>query len=56
MENAVAVHDPNTSLALQKVADGLFKSGMFPNAKNAFGAYAIVQYGHECRAPRGRVD
>lgn len=51
MENAVAVHDPNTSLALQKVADGLFKSGMFPNAKNAFGAYAIVQYGHELGIP-----
>ena len=33
MENAVAVHDPNTSLALQKVADGLFKSGMFQMPK-----------------------
>jgi hypothetical protein len=51
MENAMVVHDPNVSLGLQKVADGLFKSGMFPNAKNAFGAYAIVQYGHELGIP-----
>lgn len=51
MENAMVVHDPNTSLALQKVSDGLFKSGLFPNAKNTFGAYAIVQYGHELGIP-----
>lgn len=51
MENAMVVHDPNVSLGLQKVADGLFKSGMFPNAKNTFGAYAIVQYGHELGIP-----
>ncbi|MFA5323875.1 MAG: hypothetical protein WC373_14485 [Smithella sp.] len=49
--NALVLHDPNVSLGLQKVADGLFKSGMFPNAKNAFGAYAIVQYGHELGIP-----
>ena len=51
MENAVAVHDPNSSLALQKVAVGLFKSGMFPNAKNEYGAFAIVQYGYELGIP-----
>lgn len=51
MENAVVLHDPNVSLGLQKVADGLFKSGMFPNAKNAFGAFAIVEYGHELGIP-----
>lgn len=52
MENkAMVIHDPNVSLGLQKVADGLFKSGMFPNARNAFGAYAIVQYGHELGIP-----
>jgi hypothetical protein len=51
MENAVVLHDPNVSLSLQKVADGLFKSGMFPNAKNAFGAFAIVEYGHELGIP-----
>lgn len=49
--NAMVIHDPNVSLGLQKVADGLFKSGMFPNARNAFGAYAIVQYGHELGIP-----
>lgn len=51
MENAMVLHDPNVSLSLQKVADGLFKSGMFPNAKNAFGAFAIVEYGHELGIP-----
>lgn len=51
MENAVVKHDPNVSLSLQKVADGLFKSGMFPNAKNVFGAFAIVEYGHELGIP-----
>lgn len=29
------------------VSNALFKSGLFPNVKNAFGAYAIVQYGAE---------
>jgi len=51
MENAMVLHDPNVSLSLQKVADGLFKSGLFPNAKNAFGAFAIVEYGHELGIP-----
>jgi hypothetical protein len=51
MENAMVVHDPNVSLGLQKVAVGLFKSGMFPNAKNEFGAFAIVEYGHELGIP-----
>lgn len=47
MEQGLAVIDGNNSLALQKVGAGLFKSGMFPNAKNEFGAFAIVQYGAE---------
>lgn len=51
MENAMVVHDPNVSLGLQKVAVGLFKSGMFPNAKNEYGAFAIVEYGHELGIP-----
>jgi len=51
MENAMVVHDPNVSLSLQKVAVGLFKSGMFPSAKNEFGAFAIVQYGYELGIP-----
>ena len=49
--NAMVLHDPNVSLNLQKVAVGLFKSGMFPNAKNEFGAFAIVEYGHELGIP-----
>lgn len=28
-------------------ADALFKSGLFPNVKNVFGAFSIVQYGAE---------
>ena len=51
MENAIVKHDPNVSLSLQKVAQGLFQSGMFPNAKNAYGAFAIVEYGHELGIP-----
>lgn len=47
MDNAVEIYDPNKSLSLMKVGDGLFKSGLFPNAKNGYGAYAIVQYGYE---------
>lgn len=46
-EKDVVVYDPGKSLELQKVGSGLFKSGLFPNAKNEFGAYAIVQYGAE---------
>ena len=29
------------------VANALFKSGLFPNVKNAYGAFAITQYGSE---------
>jgi hypothetical protein len=29
------------------VAKALFTSGIFPNVKNEFGAFAVVQYGHE---------
>ena len=46
MSEALAVK-PEESLTLQKVGSGLFKSGLFPNAKNEFGAFAIVQYGAE---------
>ena len=44
---AVALVKPEESLTLQKVGSGLFKSGLFPNAKNEYGAFAIVQYGRE---------
>lgn len=44
---AVAVVKPEESLTLQKVGAGLFKSGLFPNAKNEYGAFAIVEYGRE---------
>ena len=49
MENdkSLVLADPEKSLVLQKVADGLFKSGLFPNAKNVYGAFALVQYGRE---------
>jgi hypothetical protein len=48
---AVVQYDPNQSIAIQKVSQGLFKSGLFPNTKNEFGAFAIVQYGHELGIP-----
>ncbi len=44
---AVAVIKPEESMTLSKVGAGLFKSGLFPNAKNEYGAFAIVQYGAE---------
>lgn len=49
--NAMVLYNPEVSLALQKVSDGLFKSGLFPNAKNVYGAFAIVEYGHELGIP-----
>lgn len=39
------------SLALMRVAEGLYNSGLFPNAKSPAGAFAIVQYGHELGIP-----
>jgi hypothetical protein len=47
MSEAVAIIKPEESLTLSKVGAGLFKSGLFPNAKNEYGAWAIVQYGAE---------
>lgn len=47
----IIVRDPNQSLSLQKVSDGLFASGLFPNAKNKYGAFAIVEYGFELGVP-----
>ena len=43
----IIASDPQVSLQRKDVATGLFKSGLFPNAKNEYGAYAIVQYGAE---------
>lgn len=42
---------PEDSLALQKVSSGLFESGLFPNAKNKMGAFAIIEYGYELGIP-----
>ncbi|MFH1742521.1 MAG: hypothetical protein ABIH23_26245 [bacterium] len=50
--NAPATTDVvNQSLGLMRVAKGLFQSGLFPNTKNEYGAFAIVQYGHELGIP-----
>jgi hypothetical protein len=52
MAEFVAVLDaPEQTLSLQKVAVGLFKSGLFPNAKNEYGAFAIIEYGRELGVP-----
>ncbi len=45
MENAPKVIDGRPVLI--QVSDAIFKSGLFPNVKNSFGAFAIVQYGAE---------
>lgn len=47
MASEAIVVKPEESLTLQKVGVGLFKSGLFPNAKNEYGAFAIVEYGAE---------
>src|SRR5574343_993514 len=51
MTTEIIKYDPQESLTLQKVSEGLFASGLFPNAKNKFGAFAIVQYGRELGIP-----
>jgi len=49
MTTDIALREVNVddSLKLQKVADGLHKSGLYPNLKSPAGAYAVVQYGYE---------
>ncbi len=50
MEQAIEKYE-SRELSLIKVADVLFKSQLFPNARNSYGAYAIVQYGSELEIP-----
>jgi len=38
---------PMEALKRKDVAAGLFRSGLFPNVRNEFGAFAVVQYGAE---------
>jgi hypothetical protein len=51
MENgkapAVMAEGGHQALSLFKVADLLFKSGMFPQTRNACGLFSIVEYGRE---------
>ena len=47
MEDNKALIIKGDAPPLYPVARALFKSGIFPAVKNEFGAYAIVQYGHE---------
>ena len=49
MGNEIALREVNVddSVKLQKVSQGLFQSGIFPNLKSTYGAYAVVQYGYE---------
>lgn len=39
------------AISLMRVSEGLFKSGLFPGAVNSYGAFAIVEYGHELGLP-----
>lgn len=49
MSNEIALREVSVddSVKLQKVAEGLHQSGLFPQTKGPAGAYAIVQYGYE---------
>lgn len=47
MKNELAKVNVDDSIKLQEVANGLYKSGLYPQIKNPAGAYAIVQYGYE---------
>lgn len=49
MSNDITLREVNVddSLKLQKVAEGLHKSGLYPQLKGPAGAYAVVQYGYE---------
>ena len=51
MTTEIIKYDPQESLTLQKVSEGLFASGLFPNARNKYGAFAIIQYGRELGIP-----
>jgi hypothetical protein len=43
---ALILKEENKPVLIQ-VSDALFKSGLYPNIKNSYGAFAIVQYGSE---------
>lgn len=45
--NLPALIDPETTKTLMAMADNFFKSGLYPNIKNAAGAFAVTQYGRE---------
>ena len=47
--NEIALREVNVddSLKLQKVAEGLHKSNLYPQLKGPASAYAVVQYGYE---------
>lgn len=45
MENVPKVLDNKPGLLI--TADALFKSGLFPNVKNVYGAFSIIQYASE---------
>ena len=49
MATDIALREVNVddSLKLQKVSEGLHKSGLYPQLKSPAGAYAVVQYGYE---------
>ena len=45
--NLPALIDPETTKTLMAMSDNFFKSGLYPNIKNAAGAFAVTQYGRE---------
>jgi len=49
--NKALVKSESSAYELIKVSEVLFKSQLFPNVRNSFGAYAVVQYGAELEIP-----
>jgi hypothetical protein len=47
----ITKYEANQIPQLMKTADVLFKSGMFPQAKNSAGIFTIVEYGREIGLP-----
>jgi hypothetical protein len=47
MEDGKEIVKKEEHPVLITVANALFKSGLFPNVKNSYGAFAITQYGSE---------
>ena len=48
---SIVKYNRDQSLSLMRISEEFFKSGIFPNVKNAAGAFAIIHYGYELGVP-----